>query len=137
MSAVFKHIDGRGHSGWYRFELIDSARVPTDRRASIGSLDLADLKEGETARDLGSGSGMDTFIAALKVGSRGKVIGVDMTDEQRAKAERLLDRDGVKNVTYVARTCSRFPERIDPSKQSMVLNKRAGCPKCPLVYNER
>ena len=43
---------------------------------------------------------MDTFIAALKVGPRGKVIGVDMTDEQRAKAERLRDRDGFLNVTY-------------------------------------
>jgi ubiquinone/menaquinone biosynthesis C-methylase UbiE len=51
--------------------------------------------------DLGSGSGMDTFIAALKVGSRGKVTGVDMTDEQRAKAERLRDRDRFLNVTYV------------------------------------
>src|SRR6185369_2046990 len=39
--------------------------------------------------------------AALKVGPRGKVIGVDMTDEQRAKAERLRDRDGFANVTYV------------------------------------
>jgi arsenite methyltransferase len=59
------------------------------------------VKAGETVVDLGSGSGMDTFIAALKVGPRGKVIGVDMTDEQRAKAERLRDRDGFLNVTYV------------------------------------
>jgi ubiquinone/menaquinone biosynthesis C-methylase UbiE len=51
--------------------------------------------------DLGSGSGMDSFIAALKVGARGKVIGVDMTHEQRAKAEQLRDRDGFLNVTYV------------------------------------
>jgi len=35
------------------------------------------------------------------VGPRGQVIGIDMTDEQRAKAERLRDRDGFKNVTYV------------------------------------
>ena len=62
---------------------------------------LADLKEGETVVDLGSGSGMDTFVAALKVGARGKVIGIDMTDEQRAKAERLRDRDGFRNVSYL------------------------------------
>jgi ubiquinone/menaquinone biosynthesis C-methylase UbiE len=62
---------------------------------------LADLKPGETVLDLGSGSGMDTFIAALKVGPSGKVFGVDMTDEQRAKAERLRDRDGFKAVTYL------------------------------------
>jgi SAM-dependent methyltransferase len=52
---------------------------------------LAGLEEGETVVDLGSGSGMDTFVAALKVGPRGRVIGVDMTDEQRAKAERLRE----------------------------------------------
>lgn len=62
---------------------------------------LAALEEGGTVIDLGSGSGMDTFVAALKVGSRGKVIGVDMTDEQRTKAERLRDRNGFRNVTYV------------------------------------
>ena len=62
---------------------------------------LAELEEGETVVDLGSGSGMHTFVAALKVGSRAKVIGVDMTDEQRTKAERLRDRDGFRNVTYV------------------------------------
>jgi ubiquinone/menaquinone biosynthesis C-methylase UbiE len=44
---------------------------------------------------------MDTFIAALKVDSRGKVTGIDMTDEQRRKAERLRDRDGFLNVTYL------------------------------------
>ncbi len=48
-----------------------------------------------------SGSGMDTFVAALKVGKTGKVIGIDMTDEQRAKAERLRDRAGFAQVTYV------------------------------------
>ena len=57
--------------------------------------------EGETVVDFGSGSGMDTFVAALKVGASGKVIGVDMTDAQRKKAESLRDRDGFKNVTYV------------------------------------
>ncbi|MDP1699863.1 MAG: methyltransferase domain-containing protein, partial [Aestuariivirga sp.] len=62
---------------------------------------LADLKDGETVVDLGSGSGMDTFVAALKVGARGKVIGIDMTDEQRAKSERLRDRDGFQNATYL------------------------------------
>jgi arsenite methyltransferase len=83
----------------------DLDRIPAeaiDSFAGVGYyFHLADLKEGETVLDLGSGSGMDTFIAALKVGPRGKVIGVDMTDEQRAKAERLRDRDGFKNVTYL------------------------------------
>jgi arsenite methyltransferase len=83
----------------------DLDRIPAEAIESFAGVGyyfhLADVKAGETVVDLGSGSGMDTFIAALKVGPRGKVIGVDMTDEQRAKAERLRDRDGFLNVTYV------------------------------------
>jgi ubiquinone/menaquinone biosynthesis C-methylase UbiE len=83
----------------------DLDRIPKESIESFAGVGyyfhLADLKEGETVLDLGSGSGMDTFIAALKVGPGGKVIGVDMTDEQRAKAERLRGRDGFKNVTYL------------------------------------
>jgi ubiquinone/menaquinone biosynthesis C-methylase UbiE len=83
----------------------DLDRIPAEAIESFAGVGyyfhLADAKPGETIVDLGSGSGMDSFIAALKVGPRGKVIGVDMTDEQRAKAERLRDRDGFLNVTYV------------------------------------
>jgi ubiquinone/menaquinone biosynthesis C-methylase UbiE len=62
---------------------------------------LAALKPGESVVDLGSGSGMDSFIAALKVGPSGKVTGVDMTDEQLRKAEHLRARDGFANIAYV------------------------------------
>jgi ubiquinone/menaquinone biosynthesis C-methylase UbiE len=83
----------------------DLDKIPAESIESFAGVGyyfhLAALKEGETVVDLGSGSGMDTFVAALKVGARGKVIGIDMTDEQRAKAERLRDRDGFRNVTYL------------------------------------
>ena len=83
----------------------DLDRIPAEAIESFAGVGhyfhLARLEAGETVLDLGSGSGMDTFIAALKVGASGKVIGVDMTDEQRAKAERLRDRDCFNNVTYV------------------------------------
>lgn len=83
----------------------DLDRIPResiDSFAGVGHyFHLADVREGETVVDFGSGSGMDTFMAALKVGDRGKVIGVDMTDAQRRKAESLRDRDGFQNVTYV------------------------------------
>ncbi|MBI5587923.1 MAG: methyltransferase domain-containing protein [Deltaproteobacteria bacterium] len=48
---------------------------------------LADIKEGETLVDLGSGGGIDCFIAAKRVGKNGKVYGVDMTDEMLLKAK--------------------------------------------------
>jgi arsenite methyltransferase len=83
----------------------DLDRIPReaiDSFAGVGYyLQLADLKEGESVLDLGSGSGMDTFVAALKVGPAGRVVGVDMTDAQRLKAERLRDASGMHNVTYL------------------------------------
>ena len=83
----------------------DLDRIPAESIESFAGVGyyfhLARLKEAETVLDLGSGSGMDTFFAALKVGPAGKVIGVDMTDEQRAKADRLRERDRFTNVTYL------------------------------------
>jgi SAM-dependent methyltransferase len=61
---------------------------------------LAALSPGETVIDLGSGSGMDSFVAALKVGPTGRVVGVDMTDEQLGKAEHLRGKQGFSNVSY-------------------------------------
>jgi len=61
---------------------------------------LAGLAAGERVVDLGSGSGMDVFIAARQVGSSGEVVGVDMTDEQLGKARRLAARDGYTNVRF-------------------------------------
>jgi arsenite methyltransferase len=61
---------------------------------------LADPHPGETVVDLGSGSGMDSFIAALKVGATGEVIGIDMTDAQLAKAEQLRHRHAFDNVSF-------------------------------------
>lgn len=96
---------GRAMAERLGYAATDLDRIPAEAIESFAGVGhyfhLADLKAGETVLDLGSGSGMDAFIAALNVGPNGKVIGVDMTDEQRAKAERLRDRDGFKNVTYV------------------------------------
>lgn len=83
----------------------DLDRVPSeaiDSFAGVGYyFHLLRLTEGESVVDLGSGSGMDTFVAALKVGQSGRVVGVDMTDEQRSKAERLRDQAGFNNITYL------------------------------------
>ena len=82
----------------------DLDRVPAeaiDSFAGVGHFfHLADLKPGETVVDLGSGSGMDSFIAAIKVGPSGRVVGVDMTDAQLAKAQRLAAAHTLSNVTY-------------------------------------
>jgi len=61
---------------------------------------LASLKEGETVLDLGSGAGFDCFLAANKVGKKGKVIGVDMTPEMIDEARRNARKGNYKNVEF-------------------------------------
>jgi len=61
---------------------------------------LAELKEGETVLDLGSGAGIDVFLASKKVGAEGYVIGVDMTETMVAKANKIAKRDGYLNVEF-------------------------------------
>ena len=61
---------------------------------------LASLKEGERVLDLGSGAGFDCFLAAKKVGNRGKVIGVDMTPEMLDKARKNAVKGNYTNVEF-------------------------------------
>jgi len=56
---------------------------------------LAGLQEVETVLDLGSGGGIDVFLAAKKVGAKGKVIGVDMTEEMVNKSSALATKYGL------------------------------------------
>jgi|SRR2546428_11106389 len=57
-------------------------------------------KPGENVVDLGSGAGMDTFLAALWVGGEGRVIGVDMTPEMLARSRSMAEKVGLKNVEF-------------------------------------
>jgi arsenite methyltransferase len=82
----------------------DLDRIPAaaiDSFAGVGHfLDLAEIAPGETVLDLGSGSGMDSFLASLSAGADGRVIGVDMTDEQLAKAARLAAAAGIDTAEF-------------------------------------
>jgi ubiquinone/menaquinone biosynthesis C-methylase UbiE len=69
--------------------------------AGVGyHLGLAGVGPGDRIVDLGSGSGMDAFVAAGRAGPAGSVVGIDMTDEQLAKARRLAKRDSFPNVSF-------------------------------------
>lgn len=87
--------------------------IPSDAVASFAGVgyffDLAQLAAGESVVDLGSGSGMDVFVAANAVGPTGSVIGVDMTAEQLAKAERLRSRAGFDQVRFVDSHIEQIP----------------------------
>ena len=59
---------------------------------------LAELREGETVLDLGSGGGIDVLLSAKRVGATGKAYGLDMTDEMLALANDNKARAGATNV---------------------------------------
>lgn len=86
----------------YPSDLLDAIPAPSiDSFAGVGYyFDLAAIQPGETVVDLGSGSGMDSFLAARHVGDDGRVIGIDMTDAQLEKATRLARESGVENVDF-------------------------------------
>jgi arsenite methyltransferase len=95
---------GRGLAERLGYPAADLDAVPADAIRSFAGVgyyfDLAAVRPGETVVDLGSGSGMDSFLAARKVGATGSVVGVDMTDEQLAKAKRLAEASGFRNTVF-------------------------------------
>jgi SAM-dependent methyltransferase len=79
------------------------AKLPEGANLGLGCgnpVALASLKEGDTYIDLGSGAGIDCFLAADKVGKTGKVIGVDMTPEMIDKARENVKKTGLENVEF-------------------------------------
>ena len=84
----------------------DLDRIPAaaiESFAGVGFfLDLAAIAPGETVLDLGSGSGTDSLLAALATGPQGRVVGVDMTDDQLAKARDLAAQGGFTQAEFRA-----------------------------------
>lgn len=93
---------------------------------------LASLKEGEIVLDLGSGAGFDCFLVANKVGSRGKVIGVDMTPEMIEKAREIAEKNSVKNVEFRLGEIENLPvadNSVDVVISNCVINLSSDKPK--------
>jgi len=67
------------------------------------------IKEGDIVLDLGSGAGIDAFLAAKKVGKKGKVIGVDMTEAMVEKAKENAKKQGIKNVEFILGEIENLP----------------------------
>lgn len=95
------------------YQAQDLSTVPPDvRGGALGCGDpvtLAELESGQTVLDLGSGAGMDCFMAARQVGPEGRVIGVDMTPEMVEKARCHADRMGLSNVEFRLGEMERLP----------------------------
>ncbi len=83
------------------------------------------LKAGETVVDLGSGAGMDAFLAARQVGPTGNVIGVDMTDAMLEKARENASKAGATNVEFRKGNIEALPiedESVDAIISNCVIN---------------
>jgi ubiquinone/menaquinone biosynthesis C-methylase UbiE len=81
----------------------DLQSIPQESILGVGCgapLNFAQPKEGETVVDLGSGAGIDVFLSANRVGKKGKVIGIDMTDEMLEKAAGNAKKHGYTNVEF-------------------------------------
>ncbi|QEC69244.1 methyltransferase domain-containing protein [Panacibacter ginsenosidivorans] len=104
---------GRGLAEKLGYEKDDLDHIPAEAMESFAGVgyyfDMADLKEGDKVLDLGSGSGMDSCIGALKVGKKGSVCGVDMTDEQLEKATRLAKQHKFENITFYKSYIEQLP----------------------------
>ncbi|MGH2987078.1 MAG: methyltransferase domain-containing protein, partial [Solirubrobacterales bacterium] len=87
------------------YEAADRDSLPDAAKlASLGCGNptaVAELHEGETVLDLGSGGGIDVLLSARRVGSTGKVYGLDMTEEMLALARRNQAEAGVDNVEFL------------------------------------
>ncbi len=90
-----------------RGELPDAAVL-----ASLGCgnpISVADLNEGETVLDLGSGGGIDVILSAKRVGPSGRVFGLDMTDEMLALARANAHEAGVSNAIFLKGVIEEVP----------------------------
>jgi len=86
---------------------------------------LAELKKGEIVLDLGAGAGFDCFLAASKVGSKGRVIGVDMTPEMIEKARNNAKIHKIKNVEFRLGEIENLPladNSVDVAISNCVIN---------------
>ena len=103
-------VDGFGVTNYTGVEL---ENVPVDAaKYSFGCgnpLAFSDVQEGQTVVDIGSGAGLDTIIAARRVGPAGRVIGLDMTPEMIQTARRNAAQAGLSNVTFLQGDAENMP----------------------------
>jgi arsenite methyltransferase len=114
----------------------ETAGLPADAvLASLGCGNptaLAELHEGETVLDLGSGGGIDVLLSARRVGPTGKAYGLDMTDEMLALARENQRQAGVENVEFLKGHIEQIPlpdDSVDVIISNCVINLSGDKPR--------
>jgi len=128
--------DRQGMFGSALYDEADDEQLPdTAVQASLGCgvpTAVADLHEGETVLDLGSGAGADVLISARRVGATGRAIGIDMTDEMLELARSNAAEAGVENVEFLKGYLEELPlrdESVDVVISNCVINLSGDKPK--------
>jgi arsenite methyltransferase len=113
---------GCSSSGLYDLQMLDGlpASVTTLSLGCGDPISIASLNPGETVVDLGSGGGIDCFLAARRVGETGHVIGVDMTPDMLAKANANKQKMGVRNVEFRQGQIEALP--VDNSSVDVIMS---------------
>jgi arsenite methyltransferase len=124
---------GCGASSWLQAKAVgysgqELEHIPEESVMGLGCGNptaIAELKAGEVVLDLGSGGGVDVFLAANKVGPTGRVIGVDMTEEMVEKATSIAREHGYRNVEFRLGEIEKMPvedESVDAIISNCVIN---------------
>ncbi|MCX7829642.1 MAG: arsenite methyltransferase [Acidobacteria bacterium] len=90
----------------------DISQVPEGANLGLGCgspLTFSEIREGDVVVDLGSGAGFDVFLAAKKVGEKGFVYGIDMTDEMLEKSRENAEKGNFKNVSFLKGLIEEIP----------------------------
>lgn len=122
----------------YPMDLVDALppRIVESFAGVNDPFSMGDLVPGEIVVDVGSGAGFDSILAANMVGPTGRVLGVDMTSEMRAKAAANAKLVGLRNVEFVDGLAENLPiedATVDVVISNGVINL---CPDKPAVYRE-
>jgi arsenite methyltransferase len=124
-----EHVGEEGGYGAALYSVSDRGELPeTAVLASLGCGNptaVADLREGETVLDLGSGGGIDVILSAKRVGPTGTAYGVDMTDEMLALAQQNAREAGITNAHFLKGVIEQIPlpaESVDVVISNCVIN---------------
>jgi arsenite methyltransferase len=123
--------DACGDAGFGPALYSDAEREGLPDEARLASLGcgnptaVAELREGETVLDLGSGGGIDVLLSARRVGREGRAYGLDMTDEMLELARANTERAGATNVEFLKGTIEAVPlpdDSVDVIISNCVIN---------------
>ncbi|MBW4043715.1 MAG: arsenite methyltransferase [Acidobacteria bacterium] len=133
------HAGVRAVAEAFGYTAAELASIPADANMGLSCGNptaIASLRPGETVVDLGSGGGLDVFLASRLVGPEGKAIGIDMTEAMIARARANASAGGYTNVEFHLATIDQLPladESVDCVISNCVINL---APDKPAVFRE-